>query len=154
MSRSVPSKMCIRLSAWSTSMLPVLDPHEQLDAAHAATVQAGKVAVVGVRGSVVARVVDDAPLVQQFLFGSEGIEGGGLRVGVGHVHYRGDPARCGCPAFAQDVGLLRQSRFAEVYVLVDDTRQQVAPRGIDGLRAGRCGGFALGGQRLYVPVAA
>ena len=118
--------------------------HEELDAAHARTVQAGKVAVVVVRGAEVGGVVHDAAFVQQVELGVEGFEGSGLRQGVGHVHDAGHASCSSRPAFAEDVGLVRQARVAEVHVVVDGTRQQVAASGVDGFVAGGGEGFAVG----------
>ena len=118
--------------------------HEELDAAHARTVQAGKVAIVVVRSAEVARVVHDAAFVQQVELGVEGFEGSGLRQGVRHVHDAGYATCDGGPAFAEDVGLVRQARVAEVHVVVDGARQQVAAGGVDGFVTGGGEGFAVG----------
>ena len=118
--------------------------HEELDAAHTRTVQAGKVAVVVVRRAEVARVVHDAAFVQQVELGVEGFEGGGLRQGVGHVHDARYASCGGGPAFAEDVGLVRQARVAEVHVVVDGAWQQVAAGGVDGFVARGGEGFAVG----------
>lgn len=117
--------------------------HEELDAAHVRTVQAGKVAVVVVRGAEVGGVVHDAAFVQQVELGVEGFEGSGLRQGVGHVHDAGDASCGGRPAFTEDVGLVCQAWVAEVHVVVDGTRQQVAASGVDGF-------VARGGERFAV----
>ena len=90
------------------------------------------------------RWIHDAAFVQQVELGVEGFEGSGLRQGVGHVHDAGH-ASCGRrPAFAEDVGLVRQARVAEVHVVVDGTRQQVAAGGVDGFVARGGEGFAVG----------
>ena len=61
----------------------------------------------------------------------ERLERGGLRHGVGHVEVAGDAA-CGRRLrLGVDVGLGRQSRLAEVYVVVDDARQYKASRGVN-----------------------
>ena len=86
-------------------------------------------------------------MVHHRLFGHQlpllfpGFKGHGLGQRVGHVHHRGDSARCRGAAFGGDVGLVRQPRVAEVHVLVDYAGQQVAVGGIDGL--GAFGGFGL-----------
>lgn len=118
--------------------------HEELDTAHARTIQAGKVAVVVVRSAEVGGVIHDAAFVQQVELGVEGFEGSGLRQGVGHVHDAGHASCSSRPAFAEDVGLVRQARVAEVHVVVDGAWQQVAAGGVDGFVARGGEGFAVG----------
>ena len=56
---------------------------------------------------------------------------GSLRHTVGHVE-EGRHTTCRrCLTLAVDVGLGGQSGFTEVYVVVDDTWQHIAPRGVD-----------------------
>ena len=54
-----------------------------------------------------------------------------MRQTVGHVEDSGHTARCGSPTLGGEVALVRQSRVAEVHVVVDDARQQVAACAVD-----------------------
>lgn len=56
---------------------------------------------------------------------------------IGHVDHRGNPACDGCGRFGGEIGLVRQSGIAEVYVRVDGSGEQVLVVGQDQARAHR-----------------
>ena len=61
----------------------------------------------------------------------EGLDGGGLRHGVGHVEEGGDATCSGSTALALDVGLVGQAGLTEMHMAVNDARQDVAAVGGD-----------------------
>ena len=61
----------------------------------------------------------------------EGFEGCCLRYGVGHIEEARNSSVSCCPTLALDVGFCRHPRLAEVYVVVDDSRQNETSRSID-----------------------
>ena len=119
--------------------------HEQLDAWHGVGVELGKEIGVVVGGAEEEGVVDVTLRSSQPLFVGERLEGGRLRLGVGHVE-EGGHAASGCrTALCLDVGLVRQSGLAEVDVRVDDAGQDIAARGVDGANDGTAVGHGTGG---------
>ena len=68
------------------------------------------------------------------------VQTGSLRHTVGHVEIGGDATSSGGTALTVDVGLVRQARLAEMYVVVDDAWQHVAARGINDFNIVSIGG--------------
>ena len=64
-----------------------------------------------------------------FLLQGFGRYGGGD--GIGHVEHGGHTARSGSTAFAVEIRFVGQSRIAEMYVFIDDSRQKVATLCVD-----------------------
>ena len=70
----------------------------------------------------------------------QSLQRGGLRHRVGHVEEsRHAPGSSG-PALCVDIGLLRQARFAEMHMVVDDTWQHETARSVDDLVESRIRG--------------
>ena len=76
------------------------------------------------------RIVDEALFRCQPELVVQGFESGGLRHDVRHVHVRRHASGRRRPAFGGDVGLVGQSRFAEMHMVVYHARYQVQPFGI------------------------
>ena len=66
-----------------------------------------------------------------------------LGYAVGHIKVRCHATSSGSTAFAIDIGLLRQTRFTEMHVIINDTWQNVTTRSIDRFIE-RCYGLLLG----------
>ena len=132
--------------------IPRARAQEQFDAADALLVQLREEFEVVVCRSEVARMIGQALLPEQRLLVLQGFQRRGLRHGVGHVHYGRDAASYGCPALAQDVGLVGQSRFAEVDMVVYRSRQQQTAGGIDDFVARAQQGTSVGQNLLDASV--
>lgn len=76
------------------------------------------------------RIIDEALFRCQPELVVQGFESGGLRHDVRHVHVRRHASGRRRPAFGGDVGLVGQSRFAEMHMVVYHARYQVQPFGI------------------------
>ena len=104
--------------------------HEELHSTYGARVYTAYLPDIVGRGAKVETVVDEAFLLRIGKLGLKGLDAGGLRTAVGHIHYRGDTSPCCCTALAGHVGLVGETRVAEVYVVVDTSRQQVLSRSV------------------------
>ena len=106
---------------------------EELDGGVAQRVDGQQVVDIVVGGSEHKSVVDGTLLGGQRLFGFEVGEGGGLRVGVGHVDDGGDtPGKRGI-ALGGEVGFVGEPGVAEMDMGVDDARYDITPFGRKGL---------------------
>ena len=104
--------------------------HEELYARQAFGVQ--PVEAIGVA---VCRAEEESVVDMAFLLASRHlvfpvVYGRRGRLGVWHVEERGDAAPCSRSRLAVNVGLVRESRLAEVDVLVDDAWHNETPRSI------------------------
>ena len=106
--------------------------HEELHATDVLLVQFSQIIRIVVRRSEVEGIVHDAlgGGILELVFQS--FEGCGLRIGVRHVHVAGHASGCCCHAFSVHVGLVCQARVTEMYMVIDDTREEIASLGIDG----------------------
>ena len=104
--------------------------HEELDAWHAMPVESRQQGDIVVGGAEEEGVVHVTALGSTAVLVVEGLEGGGLRHGVGHVE-KGGHTTCRCrTALTLHVGLLGQPGLAEVHMVVDDAWQNVCARSI------------------------
>ena len=99
--------------------------HEQFDATYLVRVQLFQHVSVRMGGPEEERIVDEALFRCQPELVVQGFEGGGLWHDVRHVHVRRHASGCCRPAFCGDVGLVGQSRFAEMHMVVYHARYQV-----------------------------
>ena len=107
---------------------------EELDGGVAQGVDGQQVVDIVVGGTEHESVVDGTLISGQRLFVFEVGEGGGLRIGVGHVDDGGDtPGKRGS-ALGGEVGLGGEARVAEVDMGVDDAGYDITPFGRKGLR--------------------
>ena len=112
-------------------------PHEHLDAAGLVRAETADLVDIVVGAAEVERVVAPGPSGSQRELVLQGIQGHGLRVGVGHVEEAGDPAGHRRARFSGDVRLVGHARLAEMHLVVDHTGHQGQSRGIDHLCAVR-----------------
>ena len=104
---------------------------EEFQTRHTATVQFTDFIHIVVRSAEEEGIVGNrcfsSPLQLPFQIGK------GRRLGfcIRHIHKGGHSAGYGGTAFAGDIALMRQSRFTEMYLVVDCARKQILPRGID-----------------------
>ena len=104
--------------------------HKELDARDAGSVELAEGIDIVVGGTIEEGIVDMALLTSQCLFLFQSLQRGGLRIAVRHIEVAGDATGSCRTALRIDVCLFRQSWLTEVYVVVDDTWQYVATRGI------------------------
>ena len=112
---------------------------EKFDGGIAEGVDGEELLEVVVGGSQHEAVVDGTLLGCNALFGFQLVEGGGLRLGVGHVDDGGDSSGEGCAAFGGEVGFVGESGVAEMDMGVNNPGEDIASFGREGLR------FAQGG---------
>ena len=110
--------------------------HEKLHSTGPVTVYLWQFCIVVIGSPEVARIVYHRFLPQQFYLLLQRIQCGGLRQRVWHVHDGSHPSSSCCHTLRAYVSLVRQTRIAEMHVLVDDTWQQVASRGVNDLGIG------------------
>ena len=104
--------------------------HEEFDAWHLVDVELAQLVEVVVGGAREEGVVDVHALDGHSLLVAECLEGGGLRLGVGHVEDGGDASIGGSTALALHGGFVGEPWLAEVYVGVDDAWQHVSSLGV------------------------
>ena len=83
-----------------------------------------------IRSAIEEGVVDMTLLTSQRLLLFQRLQRGSLRIAVRHIEVAGNATGSCRTALRIDVCLFRQARLTEVYVVVDDTWQYVATRGI------------------------
>ena len=127
--------------------------HEELDAGHEVGHDVAQLVNVSARGTDEAPKVDVARLGGDAEFLHDCFARHARWQRVGHVENRGHTACGSGQAFGREVGLVRETRVAEVHVLVNHPRQEVAPRGIDHLVGGEFGhGIGTGEDFVYAVV--
>ncbi len=105
--------------------------HEHLHRGDIAWIEGGHGVEVVAADAEVETVVGHAMGGGEALLFRQRFEAQRRRAGIGHVHETGDAARHGGAGFAGDRALLWITRLAEVHLVVDHSRQQVASGGID-----------------------
>ncbi len=130
MSRGERLNMARSASSRSTSILPVLLPMNSLTPHTLCGSRLFQHVSVRMGGPEEERIVDEALFRCQPELVVQGFESGGLRHDVRHVHVRRHASGRRRPAFGGDVGLVGQSRFAEMHMVVYHARYQVQPFGI------------------------
>ena len=130
----------------SVELVGVVDEHvarrgaeEELDGGVACGWDGQEVVDVVVGGAEHKAVVDGAVACRQGLLGLEGLEGDGLRLGVGHVDNGGDAAGAGGAALAVEGagGILGIAAVAEVHVGVDDAGHEDEAFGLYQVESGK-----------------
>ena len=114
--------------------------HEELDTGNARRVELGEEVGIIVGSPEEEGIVHVAVLPRTLKLILKCFERRGLRNGVGHVEVARHAARRCRPALGLDAGFLRKSRLAEMYMTVNNARQDETARSIDHL-VGRCFGM-------------
>lgn len=59
------------------------------------------------------------------------VERSSQRRDIGHIEHRSNPTSSSSPTLSVHVGLVCEPRISKVHMIIDDTRQEVQPRGIN-----------------------
>ena len=106
---------------------------KRLHSAHLSEIHSFHLVDVVVGGTHIETVVDVRGGSGTLVFRLESVESDSLRLGVWHVHKRGYTAHQCRTRLALDVGFVRQSRLAEVHLVVDGSRQNIVAGNINQL---------------------
>ena len=105
--------------------------HKEFDARNTMRVELLKIIYIIIGSTKEETVVHMTLLSAQLPLCLPGLQSGSLRHRVRHLKITGHTTKGSCTAFALDVSLLRKSRLTEVNMIINHTRQNKTPRGID-----------------------
>ena len=105
--------------------------HKELDSRNAMRIELLKIIYIVIGSTKEETVVHMTLLCAQLPLCLPGLQSGSLRHRVRHLKITGHTTKGSCTAFALDVSLLRKSRLTEVNMIINHTRQNKTPRGID-----------------------
>ena len=105
--------------------------HKELDARYTMLIELLKIIYIIIGSTKEETVVHMTLLSAQLPLCLPSLQSGSLRHRVRHLEIAGYTTKGSCTAFALDVSLLRKSRLTEVNMIINHTRQNKTPRGID-----------------------
>ena len=105
--------------------------HKELDSRHTMRIELFKIIYIVIGSTKEETVVHMTLLSAQLPLCLPGLQSGSLRYRVRHLKITGHTTKGSSAAFALDVSLLRKSRLTEVNMIINHTRQNKTPRGID-----------------------
>ena len=105
--------------------------HKELDSRHTMRIELLKIIYIIIGSTKEETVVHMTLLSAQLPLCLPGLQSGSLRYRVRHLKITGHTTKGSSAAFALDVSLLRKSRLTEVNMIINHTRQNKTPRGID-----------------------
>ena len=105
--------------------------HKELDARNTMRIELLKIIYIIIGSTKEETVVHMTLLSAQLPLCLPSLQSGSLRHRVRHLEIAGHTTKGSCTAFALDVSLLRKSRLTEVNMIINHTRQNKTPRGID-----------------------
>ena len=117
--------------------------HKEFDARYTVLIQFFKQANIVIGSSKEEAVIDMTFPGTQLKLIFQCFQGRCLRNRVRHFEIRSYTSVSSRPAFAFYISLAGQSRLSEVDVVIDDTRQNKTPRGLDNLVVGTTGSIAF-----------
>ena len=105
--------------------------HKELDARYTMLIELLKIIYIIIGSTKEETVVHMTLLSAQLPLCLPSLQSGSLRYRVRHLEIAGHTTKGSSAAFALDVSLLRKSRLTEVNMIINHTRQNKTPRGID-----------------------
>ena len=105
--------------------------HKELDSRNTMRIELLKIIYIIIGSTKEETVVHMTLLSAQLPLCLPGLQSGSLRYRVRHLKITGHTTKGSSAAFALDVSLLRKSRLTEVNMIINHTRQNKTPRGID-----------------------
>ena len=105
--------------------------HKEFDTRYPMRIELLKIIYIIISSTKEEAVVHMTLLCAQLPLRLPGLQGGSLRYRVRHLEITGHTTKGSCTAFTLDVSLLCKSRLTEVNMIINHTRQNKTPRGID-----------------------